>query len=169
MYISGVGDCFCVVMLYCCILLGRCDSVWFMWFCMCMVVVLGLMFCRNVMMICRLLFDLVIDFMYMMFLMLLIVFFSGLVIDLVIFFGFVLGYVVCMMMFGGMIFGYLLVGSIGIEIRLSVKMMIDSMIVKIGWLMKKWEKFIVLFLLLCGRCVGIGECLCGVVCVGVCG
>lgn len=121
------------------------------------------------MMICRLLFDLVIDFMYMMFLMLLIVFFSGLVIDLVIFFGFVLGYVVCMMMFGGMIFGYLLVGSIGIEIRLSVKMMIDSMIVKIGWLMKKWEKFIVLFLLLCGRCVGIGECLCGVVCVGVCG
>lgn len=43
---------------------------------------------------------------------------------------------------GGIILGYLLIGSIGMEIRLVVKIMIDNIVVKIGLLMKKWEKFI---------------------------
>lgn len=49
---------------------------------------------------------------------------------------------VCIMIDGGIILGYLLIGSIGMEIRLVVKIMIDNIVVKIGLLMKKWEKFI---------------------------
>lgn len=93
------------------------------------------------MVVISMLLELVIDFMYIMFLMLLIVFFSGVVMVLVIIFGLVLGYFVCIWMFGGMIFGYLFIGSSGIVINLVIKIKIDSIVVKIGLLIKKWEKF----------------------------
>lgn len=91
MIIRNVGDCFWVVIFCWCMFLGRCVCVWVMWFCIFIVVLFGLVFGWKVMVICSILFELVIDLRYIMFLMLLMVFLSGVVMVLVIIFGFVFG------------------------------------------------------------------------------
>lgn len=85
------GDDFLVIIFKCCIFWGKCGVVWFIWFCINVVVLFGFVLMVNVIVSVIWLLLVVCDDIYSMFLILLIFCFSGVVIVLVIIFGFVLG------------------------------------------------------------------------------